>query len=191
MAIRSFLAFEIPLELRDTVSFIYDGLKASNLDVRWVKEENIHVTVVFMGNVKEEDIDPVSKVLERTCSKYGPFVIRVKGVGVFSSLRNPRVLWIGIEGDIERMRHFRNRLQKELRHFGIKEETKKFSPHLTVGRFKKGFNQSNRLRELIERYRDVRSPKATVKELVLFKSELRPEGAIYTKLNSWPLQGKK
>lgn len=191
MAIRSFLAFEIPLELRDTVSFIYDGLKASNLDVRWVKEENIHVTVVFMGNVKEEDIDPVSKVLERTCSKYGPFVIRVKGVGVFSSLRNPRVLWIGIEGDIERMRHFRNRLQKELRHFGIKEETKKFSPHLTVGRFKKGFNQSNRLRELIERYRDVTSPKATVKELVLFKSELRPEGAIYTKLNSWPLQGKK
>ena len=191
MAIRSFLAFEIPTEIRDTVSFIYNGLKNTDLNVRWVKEENIHITLVFMGNVDEKDIDPMGRLLEKACNKYGPFLIRVKGVGVFSSIRSPRVLWIGMEGDIERMRHFRDRIQKDLKRFGIKEEKRRFSPHLTVGRFKRGFNKTDKLRSLIEEYRDTASPDSMVRELVLFKSELRPEGAVYTKLNSWSLQGKK
>lgn len=191
MAIRSFLAFEIPSEIRDTVSSIYNGLKDKTLNIRWVKEENIHITLVFMGNVNEKDLDPMGKLLEKACNKYAPFLIRVKGVGVFSSLRSPRVLWIGIDGDIERMGHFRDRIQKDLRRFGIKEEKRRFSPHLTVGRFKRGFNNIDRLRSLIEEYRDAISSDSMVRELVLFKSDLRPEGAVYTKLNSWALQGKK
>ena len=191
MAIRSFLAFEIPSEIRDTVASIYNGFKDSALNIRWVKEENIHITLVFMGNVNEKDLDPMGKLLEKACNKYAPFLIRVKGVGVFSSLRSPRVLWIGIDGDIERMGHFRDRIQKDLRRFGINEEKRRFSPHLTVGRFKRGFNNIDRLKGLIEKYRDAVSPDSMVRELVLFKSDLRPEGAVYTKLHSWALQGKK
>ncbi|RLB12928.1 MAG: RNA 2',3'-cyclic phosphodiesterase [Deltaproteobacteria bacterium] len=191
MAIRSFLAFEIPPEIRDTLALIYNGLRETALNVRWVKQENIHITVIFMGNVDEKNIVPMAKVLEKACNKYAPFMIRIKGAGVFSNLRNPRVLWIGVDGDIKRMRYFRDRLQKDLKAFGIKEEKRRFTPHLTVGRFKRGFNQGAKLKELIEKYRDIASADAMLKELVLFKSELRPEGAIYTKLNSWPLQGKK
>ncbi len=191
MAIRSFLAFEIPPEIRDTLALIYNGLRETALNVRWVKQENIHITVIFMGNVDEKNIVPMAKVLEKACNKYAPFMIRIKGAGVFSNLRNPRVLWIGVDGDIKRMRYFRDRLQKDLKAFGIKEEKRRFTPHLTVGRFKRGFNQGAKLKELIEKYRDTESDEAMLKELVLFKSELRPEGAIYTKLNSWPLQGKK
>jgi len=193
MVIRSFLAFEIPEEIKKTVSFIYEGLKASSLEgVRWVKQENIHLTVVFMGNINEKDIDAIGRAVEKTCNKYAPFRIKAKGAGVFSSLRNARVLWIGVEGDIERMTYFRESLQKKLKAFGIKrEDNKRFSPHLTVGRFKKGFNQPDKLREVIERFKDVLSPEAVLNELALFKSELRPDGAVYTKLNSWPLRGKK
>lgn len=191
MAIRSFLAFDLPKEIRKTVSLIYRGIKASSLDVRWVKEENIHLTVIFMGNVDEKDIDPIGKVVEKACKKYGPFMIRAKGAGIFSNLKNPKVLWIGVEGDIERMGHFRSRLQKELKPFGIKEENRKFSPHITIGRFRKGFNEKDKLKELLAKFNEITSPDALLKELVLFKSELRPEGALYTKINSWLLQGKK
>jgi len=191
MGIRSFLAFEIPEEIKETVSFIYKGLKASSLDVRWVRQENIHLTVIFMGNINESDLGSIERAVEKTCSKYAPFRIKAKGAGVFSSLRNARVLWIGVEGDTERMSYFRDSLQKRLRPFGIKRENKRFSPHLTVGRFKKGFNQTDKLREVIDRFKDVISPEAVLNELVLFKSELRPDGAVYTKLNSWPIKGKK
>jgi len=191
MVIRSFLAFEIPEEIKETVFFIYKGLKSSSLDVRWVKRENIHLTVVFMGNVKESDIESIGRAVEKTCNKYAPFKIRIKGAGVFSSLRNARVLWIGVEGDIERMSYFRDSLQKRLKPFGIKTENRKFSPHITVGRFRKGFNQTSKLKEVIDKFKDVISPETVLKELVLFKSELRPDGAIYTKLNSWPIKGKK
>ncbi len=191
MAIRSFLAFEIPDEIKETVLSIYKGLKESELDIRWVREENIHLTVVFMGNVQEKDIDAIEKEVKKVCSKYAPFRIKVKGAGVFSNLRNARVLWIGVKGDIERMSYFRNSLQKKLKPFGIKEESRSFSPHLTVGRFRKGFNDPKRLKELIEKFKDIESSEVILKELSLFKSDLRPDGAVYTKLNSWPINGKK
>ncbi len=191
MGIRSFLAFELPEEIKNTVSFIYNGLKSYSLDIKWVKEENIHLTVVFMGNINEKNLISIEEVVKESCDKYAPFTIRAKGIGIFSSIRKPRVLWIGIEGDIERMGNFRNRLQKKLKSFGIKEETRKFSPHLTLGRFKKGFNKTDKLIKLMPKFQEIVSSSVILKELTLFKSDLKPEGAIYTKLNSWPLQGKK
>ena len=191
MAIRSFLAFEIPEEIKPTVSSIYRGLRDSSLDVRWVREENIHITVIFMGNVEEKYLDSIGKVVERACSKYAPFKIRAKGAGVFSNLRNAKVLWIGVEGDIERLGYFKESIQKKLKPFGIKEESRRFSPHITVGRFRKGFNQPRLLKEVLDKFKDVSSSEAWLKELVLFKSELKPDGAVYTKLNCWPIIGKK
>ncbi len=191
MAIRSFLAFEIPGEIRPAVSSIYRGLRNTSLDVRWVREENIHLTVIFMGNVDERHLPSIGRVVEKACSKYAPFKIRVKGVGVFSNLRNAKVLWIGVEGDIERLSYFKESIQKKLKPFGIKEESRRFSPHITVGRFRKGFNQTMLLKEVLDRFKDVTSPEVLLKELVLFKSELKPDGAVYTKLNCWPITGKK
>jgi len=189
--IRSFLAFELPDEIKETVFSIYRKFKRSGLDVKWVKEENIHLTVIFMGNVAEKDIEPMGKAIEKACKKYGTFRIKVKGTGVFSSLKDPRVLWIGVKGDVERLSFFRDRLQKELKKFGIKEETRAFIPHITIGRFRKGFSEKEKLKNLLTEFKEVESPEADLKELILFKSELRPEGARYTKLNSWPLLGKK
>jgi 2'-5' RNA ligase len=85
---------------------------------------------------------------------------------------------------------FRDALQINLEPFGIKQETRRFNPHLTLGRFRKGAKSRAFLDELLHQYRDLKSPARTLSELVLFKSDLKPGGAVYTKLKAWPLVGQ-
>jgi len=191
MAIRSFLAFDLPPEIRRTIARVSGDLRKSSLDVRWVKVENIHLTVVFMGNIKTEDITAIGDGVQEVCLNSGPFDISLKGLGSFPNPRNPRVLWIGLDGDLERMSHFRDALQKQLKPFGIKEEKRKFKPHLTLGRFWKHKRGDSQLDELILRYHDLEDPVFSLNELSMFRSDLKPGGAEYTKLELWPLSGKK
>ena len=191
MDIRSFLAFELSQEMRDTVSGVYENVRNSRLDVRWVRPQGIHITVVFMGDVREEDIAGIGSDVGRVCSEFGPFHASLNAVGCFPNCRNPRVLWIGLEGEIERMSNFRDELQKRLTAFGVTPERRGFNPHLTLGRFKRPSRDESELGKLIDQYRDLTSPVCSLHELVLFKSDLKPGGAIYTKVLSWPLSGKR
>jgi 2'-5' RNA ligase len=189
MEIRSFLAFELPLEIKKMVTRVFEDARRSSLDVRWVRPEGIHLTVVFMGNVKTEDLDSIGNEVGRVCSDFSPFQISLKGIGCFPNSRNPRVIWLGLVGDVDRMSRFRDRLQKQLSAFGVQEEKRSFKPHLTLGRFKKALRDEKSLGRLLEKHKDLSSPECTVHELVLFKSELNPGGAVYTKMLSWPLSG--
>ena len=89
------------------------------------------------------------------------------------------------------MAHFRDSLHKHLKAFGIKEEDRRFSPHLTLGRFRKGIRLQAGLDELLSRFQDLMSPTCAFTELILFKSDLKPGGAVYTRLNAWPLVGER
>jgi 2'-5' RNA ligase len=189
MEIRSFLAFEMPVKIREIVSRTLKEIKKLPLDVRWVGADNIHITVVFMGNISQDDLMPIRKAVSKICKRYGPFNVTLTGSGIFGSLRNPRVFWMGLDGDLTRMSYFRNSLQKNLTPFGIKEEKRRFKPHLTLGRFRKGPGSNVNMYELLSEYQNITSPTCTVEELILFRSELRPGGAIYSKLEAWPLTG--
>lgn len=191
MAIRSFLAFELPVDIKRIIMAVSEDVRQLPLNVRWVNVTNIHLTIVFMGNVQEEQIKPIQDTVKDVCQGYGPFSIAVKGIGVFGSRRNPRVLWIGLDGAIDRMGYFRDDLQKGLKPFGIKEEKRRFKPHLTLGRFRKGAITGAHLDDLLSKYPDLTSPECTIEELILFKSDLKPGGAVYSKLNGWPLTGKR
>jgi 2'-5' RNA ligase len=190
MGIRSFLAFELTEDIREIIFRVVLEIKRFPLDIRWVKVENIHLTVVFMGNIKEEDIIPISKVSERVCRNYAPFRIALTGADIFGKRHNPRVLWLGLNGDTERMSYFRDDLQKALIPFGIKEEKRPFKPHLTLGRFPTGRGRNNNLADILERYKKITSPVSMLKELSLFRSDLKRTGAVYTKLHAWPLIGQ-
>jgi len=187
MAIRSFLAFELPPGIKDMVIRVSEEVMMSSLNVRWVKVDNIHLTVVFMGNIRSEDIPEMEEAIEEVCSGFSPFEISLKGFGVFPSVQRPRVLWLGLDGDLERMASLRDGLQEMLRPFGIKEEKRMFKPHLTLGRFRTPGKRAPGLEDIIARYRGLESPICMTSELVLFKSELKPGGAEYTILKSWPL----
>lgn len=189
MGIRSFLAFEQPEEIKGIVEETSVSLDKSHLDVRWVKPGNIHLTVVFLGSVPAEDLEVMEQPIHEICSGFSPFSIALKGLGCFPHARSPRVIWVGLEGEIERMARFRDSLQGRLVPFGIKEEKRPFRPHLTLGRFNSFRRTDRELEEILERYRDLASPVCPLGELVLFKSDLRRGGSIYTKMKSWPLTG--
>ncbi len=191
MAIRSFLAFELPVDIRRIIMAVSGDVRQLSLNVRWVNVTNIHLTIVFMGNVQEEQIKPIQDTVKEVCQGCGPFSIGINGLGLFGSRRNPRVLWIGLDGTIDRMGYFRDDIQKKLRPFGIKEEKRRFKPHLTLGRFRKGARTGGHLDDLLSKYHDLTSPECIIEELVLFKSDLKPGGAVYSKLKEWPLTGKR
>ena len=191
MAIRSFLAFELPVDIKRIIMAVSEDLRRLSLNVRWVNVTNIHLTVVFMGDVQEGQIGPIQEIVKDICKGYGPFSIAIKGIGLFGGRRNPRVLWIGLDGAIDRMACFRDDLQEGLKSFGIKEEKRRFKPHLTLGRFRKGARAGTHLDDLLSRYHDLTSPDCIIEELVLFKSDLKPGGAVYSKLNGWALTGKR
>jgi 2'-5' RNA ligase len=191
MEIRSFLAFELPWDIKTVVDRVAGEVRRSSLDVRWVKVENIHLTVVFLGNIKTQDLEGIEKGAEEICHRYRPFDIALGGMGCFPNTRNPRVVWLGLQGDLDRMSPFRDALQEKLEPFGVKAEKRPFRPHLTLGRFKKQGKSDGRLLQILSSHKELTSPVCSLNELVLFKSDLKPGGAVYTKMVSWALSGEK
>ena len=191
MAIRSFLAFELPHEIRSGISDVSIDLRKSGLNVKWVNVDNIHLTILFLGNIEEDDIHPMEDSIGKICDKYSSFDISLEGIGLFPDIRKPRVIWLGLGGNIDRMGNFRDDLQGILSPFGIKKENRAFKPHITLGRFRNPTGKNGELGKYLTRYRSISSPVYTVNELFLFKSELKPSGARYTRINSWMLTGKK
>ena len=189
MKIRSFLAFELPLEIKNTVARVSGELRQSTLKARWVKVDNIHLTVVFMGNIETGDIPAIARGVQGVCQAFGPFDLSLKGIDCFPNRRNPRVLWLGLDGDLEPMSDFRDALQEHLTGFGIKEEKRKFKPHLTLARFRKPRRMDSKEDQLLSKYEHLSSSVYSLKELILFKSDLKPTGAVYTKMEAWPLTG--
>jgi 2'-5' RNA ligase len=189
MEIRSFLAFELPEDIKTIVTRVSGEIRKSSLDVRWVRPESIHLTVVFMGDVRSDQIPSMGESLGAVCANHGSFSISLKPMGCFPNSRNPRVIWLGIDGDLGRMSRFRDDLQAALAPFGIKEEERAFRPHLTLGRFKKPGKRQPELEQLLAKYRDVSSPACILDELGFFRSDLKPGGAVYTKMLSWHLSG--
>ncbi len=191
MAIRSFLAFELPEDMMNVLIRVSRDLRKTPLDVRWVKETNIHLTMIFLGDIRTEDVESIQGIPEEICAGYAPFPVSLSGMGCFPNSRNARVIWLGLEGEIERLSGFRDDLQRPLAAFGVKEEKRPFRPHLTLGRFRKSGKSRGLLEDFLERYREVKSPECVLDRLTLFKSTLKPGGAVYTKLDSWPLGGER
>ena len=187
MGIRSFLAFELAPDIKKQIETISKELKKSNLPVRWVKPENIHLTLIFLGDVEENLIEDIKAKVNEVVREMKSFKIRLKGVGVFPSLKRPRVVWVGLGGDIDRLSDLRDNLQSKLNALGFIPERRPFKPHLTLGRFKGRTKGEHGLKNILERYYETKSDVCCLKEFILFKSDLKTNGAEYTKIFTWTL----
>ena len=179
--IRSFLAIEIPRTILKKIEEVQDDLKSSRADVRWVNPEKIHLTLKFFGNIDESRIDPIVKSIERPIQTISPFSLKVRGVGAFPHLKNPRVIWMGLVDGKEVLVSFQKQLEKELEKIGFEPEERAFHPHLTLGRMKSS-KAREELTGRMERHQEEEFGDFQVERIVLFKSDLRPTGPIYTPL---------
>ncbi len=187
--IRSFLAIEIPRTIQKGIEEVQRELKSSRADVRWVSPDKIHLTLKFFGNIDESKIDLIVKSIEGPTGASTPFPLKVRGVGAFPHLKNPRVIWIGLVDGQEVLVYFQRQLERELEKIGFKPEERAFHPHLTLGRMKSGKGREA-LAGKMEEHRDEELGDFLVEKAVLFKSELRPTGPIYTPLREIKLGGE-
>jgi len=175
---RTFIAIEIPSEIKAALAALQTDLRRADADVSWTKPENIHLTLKFLGEVAEERIVEIEKVCLTLGDESHPFSLRLNDTGVFPNTRQPRVLWAGLSGDIESAAEMQTRLDEMLLLIGFEREEKKFQPHLTIGRLK----SNKKTRELLALADAHQLPALSfdVSEIVLMKSELHPAGARYT-----------
>ena len=179
--IRSFLAIELPRTILKKIEEVEGDLRSSHADVRLVNPEKIHLTLKFFGNIDESKIDPIVKSVEGPIRTVFPFSLKVRGMGAFPHFKNPRVIWMGLVDGKEVLISLQKIFETEFEKIGFKPEERPFHPHLTLGRVKSNHGRDELVGRM-EKYREVEFGDLQVERVVLFRSDLRPSGPIYTPL---------
>ena len=189
--LRAFIAVEIPPDIHKAIESKTAPLRAA-LDsslVRWVPTTNIHLTLKFLGDVSPANVEMLSQMLSVEVSQHRSFALKFGGLGAFPNHRRPRVIWIGIQAPagFEALQHG---IEAAAATLGYPAEKRPFSPHLTIGRVKQkvGSVGMQNIRAALEKTQVGMLGSAQVTAVHLFKSDLKPTGAVYTRLSSAPLK---
>jgi RNA 2',3'-cyclic 3'-phosphodiesterase len=186
--LRAFLAIDPPSSLRPALSRVQEELKKSGADVRWVPVGNIHITLKFFGQIPEAQVEAIVAAAEEIARWQQPFALKVTGAGAFPSVKNPRVVWLGLEGDLNVMGGFYRQLETAFAGLGFPPEDRPFAPHLTLGRVKSPRNRVD-LSRCLTMLPPLESEPFQIREIVLYRSNLSPQGATYLPLKVIPLAG--
>ncbi|MDD5455241.1 MAG: RNA 2',3'-cyclic phosphodiesterase [Candidatus Ratteibacteria bacterium] len=184
---RCFIAIPLPKYTHEELAKIQSQLKETKADVAWVKTDNIHLTLKFLGNVDETKIQLISQKLKDSLSKCVSFETDIGKLGAFPTLSNPRVIWIGIDKNEDKIKNLQKITEEILGPFGFEKETRPFHPHLTLGRVRDKKN----IQKLTEKLKSLPLPQLkpiTVDKIILFQSILKPTGAEYNTLNEFQLK---
>lgn len=183
--IRSFLAIELPKPILRKIEEVQAELRSAQADVRWVSPEKIHLTLKFFGSIEESRIESIFKSIEEPVRITPPFSLKVRGVGAFPSMKSPRVIWLGLV-DGRSLISLQKQIETQLEKIGFQPEDRPFQPHLTLGRMKSSQGKGE-LGINMEKYKEEEFGDFQVERVILFKSDLRPSGAIYTALKEMRL----
>ncbi|MBA2692971.1 MAG: RNA 2',3'-cyclic phosphodiesterase [Rubrobacter sp.] len=185
---RLFFAIFPPKEIQKAMSDSASGLRVAG-DVRWVRPENIHLTLKFLDEVSDEKAEKVADFFANVAERHAPLALAPSGFGGFPSERKARVIWIGAKGATETLRALAEDIESECENLGFERESRPFSPHFTLGRARKRFVEIEVEREAETRGAEI--PAFEAKEIHLVKSETKKEGAIYTPLKTFRLSPRK
>lgn len=183
--IRAFIACEISDEVRKGLSDIQEKLKKgvqfTRANPSWVKVDSMHLTLKFLGEIPETRIDEIEGAMKQAAEEAAAFEIGVKGLGVFPHEHNPKVLWIGVKRGRQKIEELQSRLDDALEHIGFEKERRPFHPHFTLARIKSP-RGSRQLMDIMKSHSGEDAGTCGIDRLILFKSQLHPKGAIYTRL---------
>jgi 2'-5' RNA ligase len=189
--LRAFIAIEIPSEIHQAIEKKTAGIWAalnSSL-VRWVPSSNIHLTLKFLGDVSPANVELLSQMLNVEVSQHQAFEMTFEGLGAFPNPKRPRVIWIGIHAPaaLEALQHG---IEAAAATLGYPAEKRPFSPHLTIGRVQQNVSSTGmqKIRIALEQTQVGSLGITQVTAVHLFKSDLKPTGAVYTRLFSAPLK---
>jgi RNA 2',3'-cyclic 3'-phosphodiesterase len=182
---RLFIAVNLPSEIRDRVAAVQDRLRHAQADVSWVRAENIHVTVKFLGETEEKRLRRVRPALAEVALGGTSFSMEVSGVGCFGG-RIPRVVWVGVGKGAETLTKLAERIETGLARVGFPKERRGFTAHLTLGRVRSPRN-AEALVAALQEFHEEQFGTFMATQFELMQSELHPTGSVYTVLERFPL----
>ncbi len=190
---RAFIALELSPQLRESLSSLMKDLKGPRgIKGKWVPPENIHLTLRFLGEIREEQVEAIGKLIEDVARDSKPFSLSLEGLGAFPSSFRPRVLWVGVKKGLELLEKMYNQLEEGLFKLGFPPNDKAFKPHLTLARFKNpDLEVRRRVHAACKEMEDRPWGEMEVKSIILYESVLSPQGARYRKIKEVPLNGSK
>lgn len=179
--LRAFIAVEISSEIRKELIRIQSELKKClKGDISWVEPENIHLTLRFLGQITDTQLEEIKKIVESIAKKIKKFNMDLGVIGAFPDIANPRIIWIGINFGFNQLNEINAELEDKLETINFAVGEKYFHPHLTIARVK-SLDKKNTLDEIVQKIHPQQLP-ATIDKLVIIQSELTPQGAKYTDL---------
>ncbi|HSO19423.1 MAG TPA: RNA 2',3'-cyclic phosphodiesterase [Desulfosarcina sp.] len=186
--LRAFIAVPIPDRLSAFLQEAQARLRTKRSTVRWVPVRNIHLTLKFLGDIDPSQVPEISGRMDAAAATLPPFELNAGGVGVFPNLRQARVVWIGLAGDIERLRQLRAALESGLAACGFDMDTRPYRAHLTIGRTRQRMPAAQAA-DLLASPEDPVSDSFRVDRVILYRSILKPSGAEYRQLHASSLTG--
>jgi len=180
---RTFIAIELPEHITGALENVQKTLRSFNLNIRWVEPEKIHLTLKFLGDIPPEAVEPIGRVLFESVRGYDPISLTAKGSGAFPGIRNPRVIWVGLSGQVPRLKTLQQFLEENLAPLGFGKEKRTFKGHLTLGRIK-GSVDPVKLNAALNEVMDFETEPFLADRIFLFQSDLKPTGPVYTKITS-------
>lgn len=187
--IRAFIAVTLDSKVIEQIAAASNQLRPEITAVRWVTPANFHLTLKFLGSIDDAAIEPIGATLREQLRLFPRFTINAKGLGVFPGPKRPRVLWVGLTGD--RLVSLAARVDSALRPLGFKPEDRKFTPHLTIGRWRDADRAPKSLGRQLEIWQARDFGTSNVESVKLIQSVLKPEGASYNDLITVPLSAER
>lgn len=198
--IRTFIAIPLPASVKSFAVDFQSRLKTEKIKASWTPHSNFHLTLNFLGNVLPAQVKDIqegmtasvdsfkrwcvsSRMKEPSSSGCKDLVISAGGIGFFPSDRNARIVWTGFRGQIDRIVKLQSLLTAQFEAIGFKKDKNRFFPHLTLGRIKRPLS-THKTHHLVEKYHSMLSDSFHADSIILYRSQLKPSGAIYTKLVS-------
>lgn len=186
---RTFIAVPLEENVRARIVGLQEQLAQTGTDVKWVEPENLHVTLLFLGEVDLRESVDVCRAIRGVTETVPPFVMTAAGVGCFPNLRRPRTLWVGVAEGNQELVKLHDRIENVLLELGgYRREERGYTPHITLGRIKTD-DVTAELRTSLKEQTEWHGGRQTVREVHVMTSELRPTGPTYTDLSREKLQG--
>ncbi len=180
--IRAFIAVPVGEDVRRRLVRLQSTLAARTEGVRWVDPENIHLTLVFLGDIPGAAAESISSGLDSIAAGTVPLMLEARGLGFFGSRSSPRVIWVALSGDLLRLARMQQVALESAQAAGCTPDVKPFSPHLTIGRVRSN-RDSGRLVAVVEKEKDACISGFIVESILLMKSCLTPKGPVYSILH--------
>ncbi len=188
--IRTFLAIDLGPAVRKRLASFQNELADDAPDVNWVEDENLHITLIFLGDIDERESITVCRAAQKVTAAMAPFPVTMEGVGCFPNTRRPRVVWVGVSDGADELGELHHLLESKLEELGLyRPEMRAFKPHVTLGRIK-GEGSTEALVQTLAKNKEWSAGEATVREVLIMSSELTRDGPNYTILGRAKLTGE-